>query len=38
MFKLIDLVEDLFSFSKGNGEQTHLDEHVTEQLGGLLGD
>lgn len=38
VLEFVDLGSDLLSLSKGDGEETHLDQHVTEQLGGLLGD
>jgi hypothetical protein len=36
VLELVNLSSDLLSFSKSDWEQTHLDKHVTEQLGGLL--
>jgi hypothetical protein len=38
VLQLVDLSSDLLALSKGDGEETHLDQDVTEQLGGLLGD
>ena len=38
VLELVDLGGDLLSLGQGDGEQTHLDQDVTEQLGGLLGD
>ncbi len=38
MLELVDLGSDLLTLSQSDGEETHLDQHVTEQLGGLLGD
>ena len=37
MLEFLNFSGDLFSFSKGNREEIHLDEDVTEKLGGLLG-
>ena len=37
MLEFVNLGSDLLSLSKGDGEETHLDQDVTEQLGGLLG-
>ena len=37
MLKLINLGSDLLSLSKSDREKTHLDQNVSEQLGGLLG-
>ena len=36
MLELVNLSGNLLSFSKSDREKTHLDQHVTEQLGGLL--
>jgi hypothetical protein len=36
VLKLVNLSSNLLSFGKSNREKTHLDQHVTEQLGGLL--
>jgi hypothetical protein len=37
VLKLINLGSDLLTLSKSDGEKTHLHQHVSEQLGGLLG-
>jgi hypothetical protein len=37
VLEFFDFSSDLLSFSKGNREEIHLDEDVTEKLGGLLG-
>lgn len=37
MLQLIDLGSDLLSFGEGDGESVHLDEHVAQEFGGLLG-
>ena len=38
VLEFVDLGSDLLSLGEGDGEETHLDQDVTEQLGGLLGD
>jgi len=37
VFKLIDLANNFFSFSESHREKTHLDQDITQQLGGLFG-
>ena len=37
VLKLINLGSNLLSLSKSDREKTHLDQNVSEQLGGLLG-
>jgi hypothetical protein len=37
VLELINLGSDLLTLSESDREETHLDQHVSEQLGGLLG-
>ncbi len=38
MLQLVNFGSNLFSFSESDWEETHLDEDITQKLGGLLGD
>jgi hypothetical protein len=38
VLEFFNLGGNFFSFSKGNWEETHLDEDVTEKFSGLFGD
>lgn len=37
VLELINLGSDLLTFSQSDGEEAHLDQNVSEKLGGLLG-
>jgi len=36
VLEFFNLGSDLFSLSKSDGEETHLDEHITQKFGSLL--
>jgi hypothetical protein len=38
VLEFLNFGSNLFTFSEGDGEETHLDEDVAEEFGGLLGD